>query len=80
MGKKPSLSSEKWAQIVTLSNFNFSVREIARKMKVCKTAVHNAITNTKMKAFSRTEKGQADQKLPATEKTALCIMWLLALQ
>ena len=44
MGKKPSLSSEKRAQIVTLSNLNFSVREIARKVKVSKTAVHNAIT------------------------------------
>ena len=44
MGKKPSLSSEKRAQIVTLSNLNFSVREIARKVKVTKTAAHNAIT------------------------------------
>ena len=42
MGKKLSLSSEKRAQIVTLSNLKFSVREIARK--VSKTAVHNAIT------------------------------------
>ena len=44
MGKKPSLSSEKRAQIVTLRNLNFSVFEIARKVKVSKTAVHNAIT------------------------------------
>ena len=44
MGKKPSLSSEKRAQIVTLSKLNFSVREIARKVKVSKTAMHNAIT------------------------------------
>ena len=44
MGKKTSLSSEKWAQIVTLSNLNFSVHEIARKVIVSKTAVHNAIT------------------------------------
>ena len=44
MGKKPSLSSEKRAQIVTLSNLNYSVCEIARKVKVIKTNVHNAIT------------------------------------
>ena len=43
-GEKPSLSSEKRAQIVTLSNLNFSVGEIARKVKVIKTAAHNAIT------------------------------------
>ena len=42
MDKKQSLSTEKWDQIVTLSNLKFSVREIA-KMKVSKTAVHNAI-------------------------------------
>ena len=44
MGKKPFFSREKRAQIVTLSNLNFSVREIARKLKVSKTAVHDAIT------------------------------------
>ena len=44
MGKKLSLSSEKRAQIVIQSILNFSVREIARKVKVSKTAVHNAIT------------------------------------
>ena len=38
-----SLSTEKWAQIVTLSNLNFSVRQIAKKVKASKTAVHNAI-------------------------------------
>ena len=65
MGKKPSLSSDKRAQIITLSKLNFSVCQIAKKVKVSKTS-------TKMKAFSQTEKGQADQKLPAAEKTALC--------
>jgi len=30
MGKKTSLSTEKWAQIVTLSNLNFSVRQIVK--------------------------------------------------
>ena len=44
MGKKTSLSSEKRAHIVTPSILNFSVREIARKVKVSKTAGHNAIT------------------------------------
>ena len=44
MGEKPSLSSEKRSQIITLSNLNFSVHEIAKKVKVSKTAVYNAIT------------------------------------
>ena len=42
MGKKQSLSTEERAQIVTLSNLKFFVRQIA-KMKISKTAVHNAI-------------------------------------
>ena len=43
MGKKQSLSTKERAKIVTLSNLKFSVRQIAKKMKVSKTAVHNAI-------------------------------------
>ena len=43
MGKKQSLSAEEQAQIVTLRNLKFSVRQIAEKMKVSKTAVYNAI-------------------------------------
>ena len=40
---KKSLSTEKRAQIVTLKNLKFSVRQIAKKIKISKTAVHNAI-------------------------------------
>ena len=43
MGKKQSLSREERAQILTLSNLKFSARQIAKKMKVNKTAMHNAI-------------------------------------
>ena len=43
MDKKQFLSTEKRAQIVLLNNLKFSVRQIARKMKVSKTAVHHAI-------------------------------------
>ena len=42
MGKKQTVSTKNRPQIVTLSNLKFSLREIA-KMKVSKTAVHNAI-------------------------------------
>ena len=42
MGKRQSLTTEEWAQIVTLSNLKFSVRQIAKKMKISKTTVHNA--------------------------------------
>jgi len=43
MGKKSSLSNEKRTQIVTLSKSKFSVHAIAKKVKVSKTAAHNAI-------------------------------------
>ena len=43
MGKKTSLSTEKRAQLQPLSNSNFSVRQILKKVKVSKTAVHNSI-------------------------------------
>ena len=43
MGKKQSLSTKERAQIVTLSNLKFSVRQIAKKIKVSKIAMHNAI-------------------------------------
>ena len=43
MGKKQSLSTKERAQIVTLNNLKFSVCQIAKKMKVSKTAVHHAI-------------------------------------
>ena len=42
-GQKESLSTEERAQIVTSSNLKFSLRRIAKKMKVNKTAVHDAI-------------------------------------
>ena len=43
MGKKPAISTEKRAQIVSLSTMMLAEREIYRQMKVSKTAVHNAI-------------------------------------
>ena len=43
IGKKLFLNTEKRAQNVTLSNLKFSVRQIAKKMKVSETAVYNAI-------------------------------------
>ena len=43
MGKKQSVNTKNRPQIVTLSNLKFSVRQIAKKMKISKTAVHNAI-------------------------------------
>ena len=52
MGKKRSFSTEKWARIVALSNLKFSVRQIEKKVKVCKIAVSNAITKNKIKVFS----------------------------
>ena len=52
MGKKQFFSTKERAQIVTLSNLKFSVRQIAKKMKVCKTVVHNAIMKYQNEMFS----------------------------
>ena len=52
MGTKQFFSTKERAQIVTLSNLKFSVRQIAKKMKVCKTAVHNAIMKYQNEMFS----------------------------
>ena len=41
--KKQSLRTEKRVQIVTLRKLKFSVRQIAKKIKVSKTAMHNGI-------------------------------------
>ena len=43
MGKKQLLSREERAQTVALSDVKFSLRQIAKMMKVSKTAVDNAI-------------------------------------
>ena len=43
MDNKQSLGREERAQIVTLSNFKFSVFQIAKKIQVSKATVHNAI-------------------------------------
>ena len=61
--KKQSLSTEKWDQIVTLSNLKFFVRPISKKVKISKTAVHNAIMKYQNEGFSLTEKGLANQGL-----------------
>ena len=43
LGKKQSLSTEERAPILTSSNLKFSVHQITKRMKVSKTAAHNAI-------------------------------------
>ena len=42
MAKKVSLSAAQRAQIVALSKMKLSKRQIGKKLKVSKTAVHNA--------------------------------------
>ena len=71
MGKKPSLSSEKRAQIVTLSNLNFSVREIARKVKVSQTAVHNAITKYQNEGIFADRKRSCRPKVTSRREDSL---------
>ena len=43
MSKKHSLNTKEWAQIVTLSNLKYPLHQMAKKMKVSKIVVHNAI-------------------------------------
>jgi len=73
MGKETLLSTEKRAQIVTLSNSNFSVSQIAKKVKVSKTAMHNAIMKYQNEGTFKDRKGLADQEFPAAEMTVSCI-------
>ena len=49
MSKKASLSIAHRAQIVVLSKMKLSERQIVKKFKVSKTAVHNAIEKFKNK-------------------------------
>ena len=51
MDKKQSFSMEERAQIVTLSNIKFSLGKIAKRMKVSKIAVHNAIIKYQNKSI-----------------------------
>ena len=61
-----SLSPEEWTLIVTLSNLKFSVHQITKKMKISKTAVHNAIMKSQNEGVF-VEKGLADLGLPPAE-------------
>ena len=47
MGKKTSLSVTQRAQMVAFSKMKLSERQIGNKLKVSKTAVHNAIQKFK---------------------------------
>ena len=80
MGKKQSLSTEERTQIVNLKNLTFSIRQIAKNEKVSKTAVHNAIMKYRNEGVFIDKKGLADQRLPPTDNTALCVRQLLTPQ
>ena len=80
MGKKQSLSTEEMAQIVTLNNLKFFVRQIAKKMKASKTAVHNAIMKYQNKDVFIDRKKSVRPGLPPVEKTTLCVRQLLTFQ
>ena len=51
MGKKQSFITEERSQIVTLSSLKFPVRQIAKNIKVRKTAVYNAIMKYQNEGF-----------------------------
>ena len=58
MGKKASLSVTQRAQVVALSKIKLSERQIIKMCKENKTAVHNAIKNSKKKKLLQIRKKQ----------------------
>ena len=71
MGKKPAISLEKRAQIVSLSTIKLSEREISRQMKVTKTTVHKAIKEFQNEATFQSSKRSGIQGFPAAGVTVL---------
>ena len=51
-GQKAISHHGKRTQIVALSSLKFSVYQVEKKLKIKKTAVHNAIMKHQMKVFS----------------------------
>ena len=70
MGKKASLSVAQRAQIVAFSKMKLSERQIGNKLKVSKTAVHNAIQKFKMKELLQIRKEQDLPRFLAPEISA----------
>jgi len=56
-----------------VSNLNFSVRLIAKQIKISKMLGTMQSWNTKMRVLSRTEKGVADQGFPTLENSTLFV-------
>ena len=71
MGKKPSLCREKRAQILILSNLKFSERQIVMKMKVNKTAGHNAIMKYQNEGNFQGEKRSGHPRFSCRRKDSL---------
>ena len=72
MGKKPTISAEKRAQIVSLSRMKLSEREISWQMKVSKTAVHNAMKKFQNEGnFKESKRDQFIQGFPVAGMTVL---------
>ena len=69
MGKKASLSIVQKAQIIALSKMKLSECQIGKKLKVSKTAVHNAIKNFKHEGIFADEKRRGC-RFSATEISA----------
>ena len=69
MGKTTALNRN-------FKHLKFSVRQMAKKRKVSKTAMHNAILKYQNEGIFIERKGLADQGLPPTEKIALCVSQL----
>ena len=71
MCKKRSLSTEKRAQIVTLSSLKFSVRQIEKKLKVSKTAVPNTITKYQNEVIFKDRKRSGRPKVTSSREDRL---------
>ena len=71
MGKKQSFITEERSQIVTLSSLKFSVRQIAKNMKVRKTTVYNAIMKYQNEGFLIDRKRSGQPKFTTSKEDRL---------
>ena len=71
MTKKPAISDEKRAQIVSFSTMKLSECEISKQMKASKAVVHNAIKKVQNKGTFKDSKRSGHPGISSSRMTAL---------
>ena len=80
MGKKQSFSTEKPAQIVSLSSLKISVCQIEKNLKVSRTAVHNAIIKYQNEGTFKGRKRSGRPRVTSSREERLMRKVVLTLQ